>query len=157
MKMGKSSFIKNCCQSWIAPSFWSQLRSYILWEVGGRLKRRGHMYNYDWFILIYGRKVKVKSLSRVWLFATPWTVAYHTPPSMGFSRQEYWTGLPFPSPEDLPDPGIEPGSSTQYCKAIILQLKINLKKKKTASSMRKWQSKGRGEAESPSEFFGPTE
>ena len=53
---------------------------------------------------------EVKSLSRVQLFATPWTVAYHTPPSMGFSGQEYWSGLPFPSPEDLPNPGIEPGS-----------------------------------------------
>ena len=52
----------------------------------------------------------MKSLSRVRLFATPWTVAYHTPSSMGFSRQEYWSGLPFASPEDLPDPGIEPGS-----------------------------------------------
>ncbi|CAM9128069.1 unnamed protein product [Rangifer tarandus platyrhynchus] len=55
-------------------------------------------------------KVKVKSLSHVQLFVTPWTVAYHTPPSMGFSRQEYWSGFPFPSPEDLPDPGIKPGS-----------------------------------------------
>ena len=55
---------------------------------------------------------KVKSLSRVRLFATPWTVAYHAPPSMGFSRQEYWSGLPFPSPRDLPDPGIEPRSPT---------------------------------------------
>ena len=44
------------------------------------------------------------------LFAIPWTVAYHAPPSMGFSRQEYWSGLPFLSPEDLPDPGIEPDS-----------------------------------------------
>ena len=51
----------------------------------------------------------MKSLSRVGLFATPWTVAYQAPPSMGFSRQEYWSGLPFPSPGDLPDPGIEPG------------------------------------------------
>ena len=50
--------------------------------------------------------VKVKSLSRVQLFATPWTVAYQAPLSMGFSRQEYWSGLPFPSPGDLPDPGI---------------------------------------------------
>ena len=49
-------------------------------------------------------KVKVKSLSHVWLFATPWTVAYHAPPSMGFSRQEYWSGLLLPSPEDLPNP-----------------------------------------------------
>ena len=53
---------------------------------------------------------KVKSLSRVHLFETPWTVAYQAPQSVGFSRQEYWSGLPFPSPEDLPDPGIEPGS-----------------------------------------------
>ena len=59
-----------------------------------------------------GKKVKVKSLSRVRLFATPWTVTYHAPPSMGFPRQEYWSGLPFPSPGDLPNPGIEPGSPT---------------------------------------------
>ena len=44
-------------------------------------------------------KVKVKSLSRVWLFATPWTSAYQAPPSMGFSRQEYWSGVPLPSPQ----------------------------------------------------------
>ena len=43
-------------------------------------------------------KVKVKSLSRVRLFATPWTAAYQAPPSMGFSRQEYWSGVPLPSP-----------------------------------------------------------
>ena len=55
---------------------------------------------------------KVKSLRRVRLFATPWTVVYHTPPSMGFSRQGYSSGLPFPSPEDFPDPGIEPRSPT---------------------------------------------
>ena len=54
--------------------------------------------------------VVVKLLSRVRLFATPWTVAYQAPPSMGFSRQEHWSGLPFPYPGDLPDPGIEPGS-----------------------------------------------
>ena len=57
-------------------------------------------------------KVKVKSLSHVRLFATPWTVAYQTPRSMGFSRQEYWNGVPFPSPGDLPDPGIKPRSPT---------------------------------------------
>ena len=53
---------------------------------------------------------KVKSLSCVWLFETQWTVAYQAPLSMGFSRQEYWDGLLFPSPGDLPDPGIEPRS-----------------------------------------------
>ena len=54
--------------------------------------------------------LKVKSLSLVQLFATPWTVAYQAPPSMEFSRQEYWSGLPFPSPRDLSDSGIEPQS-----------------------------------------------
>ena len=50
------------------------------------------------------------SLSRIRLFVTPWIVAYQAPLSMGFSRQEYWSGLPFPSPGDLPDLGIEPVS-----------------------------------------------
>ena len=49
----------------------------------------------------------MKSLSHVRLFVTPWTVAHQTPPSMEFSRQEYWSGLPFPSPGDLPNPGIK--------------------------------------------------
>ena len=53
---------------------------------------------------------EVNSLSHVQLFATSWTVAYWTPPSMGFSRQEYWSGLSFPSTGELPDPGIEPAS-----------------------------------------------
>ena len=53
---------------------------------------------------------EVKSLSHVLLFATPWTIAYQAPLSMGFSRQECWSGLPFPSPGDLPNPGIEPRS-----------------------------------------------
>ena len=54
----------------------------------------------------------MKLPSRVQLFVTSWTVAYQTPPSMGFSRQGYWSGFPFPSPEDLPNPGIEPRSPT---------------------------------------------
>ena len=57
-------------------------------------------------------KVNMKSLSHVRLFVTPWTVAYQAPLPMGFSRQEYWGRLPFPSPGDLSDPGIEPGSPT---------------------------------------------
>ena len=56
-------------------------------------------------------KVKVKSLSGIRLFATLWTIAHQAPPSVGFSRQEYWSGLPFPSPGNLPDPGIEPRSA----------------------------------------------
>ena len=64
------------------------------------------------------RKMKVKSLSRVRLFATPWTVARQAPPCMGFSRQESWSGLPLPSPGDLPDPGIEPGSPALQTDAL---------------------------------------
>ena len=56
--------------------------------------------------------MKVKLLSHVRFFATPWIVAHQAPLSMGFSRQEYWSGLPCPSPGDLPDPGIEPVSLT---------------------------------------------
>ena len=67
-------------------------------------------------------KVKVKSLSHVRLFVTPWTVAYQAAPSMGFSRQGYWSGLPFPSPGNLPDPGIEPGSPTLQAEALISEL-----------------------------------
>ena len=80
-------------------------------------------------------KVKVKSLSRVQLFATPWTVAHQAPPSMGFSRQEYWRGLPFPSPGDLPDLGIEPGSPALQTDTLISEspgksyISIKLRKK----------------------------
>ena len=61
---------------------------------------------------------RLMQLSRVGLCATPWTVAYQAPLSMGFSRQEYWSGLPFPSPGDLPDPGIEPGSPALQTDAL---------------------------------------
>ena len=57
------------------------------------------------------------SLSHVQLFGTPWTVAYQTSPSMGFSRQEYWSGVPLPSPGDLPDPGIKPRSPAMQAEA----------------------------------------
>ena len=61
---------------------------------------------------------EVKSLSCVRLFVTPWTVAHQAPPSMGFSRQEYWSVLPFPSPGDLPDPGTEARSPTLLADAL---------------------------------------
>ena len=57
-----------------------------------------------------GMKVKVNSLSHVQLFASPWTVDHQAPPSMEFSRQEYWNRLPFPSPGDLPHPEMKPVS-----------------------------------------------
>ena len=71
-------------------------------------------------IFIYKVKQnKVKLFSRVRLFATPWTVAHQAPPSMGFSRQVYWSGLPFPSPGDLPNPGTEPGSPSLQADALL--------------------------------------
>ena len=60
----------------------------------------------------------MKLLSRVQLFATAWTVAYQAPPSMRFSRQECCSGLPFPSPGDLPNPGIEPRSPALQADAL---------------------------------------
>ena len=64
-------------------------------------------------------KVKVKSLSHVRLFATPWTVALQAPLSMEFSRQEYWSGQPLPSPGALPYPGIESGSPELQADALL--------------------------------------
>ena len=63
-------------------------------------------------------KVKVKSFSRAQLFATPWT-NLQAPLSMGFSRQEYWSGLPFPSTGDLPDPGMKPRSPALQADALL--------------------------------------
>ena len=89
--------------------------------------------------------MKVKSFSRVRLFVTPWTIAYQAPPSMGFSRQEYWSGLPFPSLGDLPDPGIEPGSPALQADTLpsepILGSRISLEEGMTThSSIPVWRT-----------------
>ena len=62
------------------------------------------------FVYLMCARACAQSLSHVRLFVTPWTVAGQAPLSMGFSRREYWNGLPFSSPRDLPDPGIKPAS-----------------------------------------------
>ena len=67
-------------------------------------------------------KVKVKLLSRVRLFGTPWTVAHQASPSMGFSRQEYWSGWPIPSPADLPDPRIKLGAPALQADSLPTEL-----------------------------------
>ena len=64
------------------------------------------------------KRMCAQSLSRVRLFVTPWTEARQASLSKGFSRQEYWSGLPFPSPGDLPDPGNEPRSPTLQADAL---------------------------------------
>ena len=65
---------------------------------------------------------EVKSLSHIWLFAIPWTVAHQAPLSMEFSKKEYWSGLPFPSPGDLSDPGIKPRSPALQADALPSEL-----------------------------------
>ena len=69
-------------------------------------------------VLLSLKRSEVKSLSHVRLFATPWTVAYKAPLSTEFSRQEYWSGLEFHSPGDLPDSGIELGSPALQADAL---------------------------------------
>ena len=64
----------------------------------------------NWEVFWFPQFSSVQSLSRVQLFVTPWAVACQAPLSMGFSRQEHWSGLRFPSPGGLPDPGIKPTS-----------------------------------------------
>ena len=68
--------------------------------------------------LDWTERKETKSLTHVRLFVTPWTVAYQGPLSMGFSKQDYWSGLPFPSPGDLPNPGIKPGSPALRADAL---------------------------------------
>ena len=69
-------------------------------------------------IMIGIMNCEVKFLSHVQLFVAPWTVAYKAPLSMDFSRQAYWSGLPFPSPGDLPDPGIKSRSPALQADAL---------------------------------------
>ena len=71
--------------------------------------------------------MKVKSLSHIRLVVTPWTVAYQASLSMGFSRQEHWSGLPFPSPGDLPDLGIEPRSPALQADAFPSEPPVKLR------------------------------
>ena len=104
--------IKSYSQlSWFVHGWW------VFWDAEPSILKPGQLVTplytlkqtkANW-VALFDLK-KGKSLSRVRLFATPWTVAHQAPPSMGFSRQECWSGLPFPSPGDLPHPGIEPGS-----------------------------------------------
>ena len=94
------------------------------------LSVRHTVYTNDWLIswksmcvdsvilLWYFFHMYAQLLSRVQLFATPWTVTYQAPLSMGFSRYEYWNGLPFPSPGDLPNPWIESVSPSLQADAL---------------------------------------
>ena len=97
--------------------YWSMvdLQCYVnLFYTARWLSRDTYIYTYTYiYICIHTHVclcVCTQSLSCIWLFASPWTVACQAPLSMEFSRKEYWSGLPFPPPGDLPDLGIEPSS-----------------------------------------------
>ena len=79
-----------------------------------------------YFALVKWSESGVKLLSRIWLFATPWGVAPEAPLSMEFIRQEYWSELPLPSPGDLPDSGIKPGSPALQADALPAKPLISL-------------------------------
>ena len=80
--------------------------------------------NFPQFVVIHTVKgfSSVQLLSHVRLFAIPWTAAYQDLPSMGFSRQEFCSGLPFPSPGDLPDSGTEPRSPALQADSLLTEL-----------------------------------
>ena len=90
--------------------------SVLAWRIPGtadpgRLPSMGsHRVGHGWRDLAAAVSSCAYSVSHVWLLATPWAIAHHAPLSIGFPKQEYWSGLPFPSPEDLPDPDIAPVS-----------------------------------------------
>ena len=95
-------------------SNWTTMNFYI-----DQYQKRMQLYDIKVYQnLCVAWKVKVKSLSHVQLFETPWTVANESPLSRVFSRPECWSGLPFPSPEDLPYPGIKPTSPTLQADAL---------------------------------------
>ena len=99
-------------------------------------------------------------LSRVWLFATPWTIGHQAPLSLGFSRQEYWKGLPFPSPGDLPHLGIKPTSPASpalanelyHCATWdthtelgqVLNMRVSLLETENTQSRGSYKDRGRG-------------
>ena len=98
------------------------------WRICGEKETLLHFWGCK-LIQPVGRIVwkEVKSLSRVRLFAIPWTIACQATPSMGFSRQEYWSGLPFPSPRDLPSSGIEPRSPALQADSLSAESQGNPK------------------------------
>ena len=89
--------LKKLEKYWHGNSKSNLRKTYMEQEINGNLTISLRIHVYSWLSLHYER-VKVKLLSHVWLFVTPWTVAYQASLSMGFSSQEYWSGLPFSSP-----------------------------------------------------------
>ena len=94
----------------------------LMWEPENKIRKKKKNRKHGTYYQEGFSKMEVKSLSRVQLFTTLWTVTHQAPPSMGFSRQEYWSGLPFPSPGDIPDPGMEPRCPALQADALTSEL-----------------------------------
>ena len=119
-QMGFSSVA--LARGWLEASEQRTASGSRFWEAGWDLGFPGDSVLLWWlkglWVIVWNSVNQVKLLSRVRLFVTPWTVAYQAPQSMEFSWQEYWSGLPFPSPGDRPNPGIEPGSPAFQADAL---------------------------------------
>ena len=130
LKRCSTSLLEKCKSKlqWSITSHWSEWPSSIkstnnmCWRRYGETEPSytvdGNVNWYSHYGEQYKVKVKVESLSHVQLFVTAWTVAHQAPLSKGFSRQEYWSGLPSPSPGNLPDSGIEPRSPALQADAL---------------------------------------
>ena len=112
-------YLKWITNKGLQYSIWNSAQCYVTAWMERSLGKNGYMYMYDWVPLLYTWNyhnivnwlcVCAQLLRHVRLFTISWTAACQSPLSMGFSRQEYWSGLPFPLPGNLPDPGIEPVS-----------------------------------------------
>ena len=103
-KEQNNAICRNMNESWDCHSEWSQTKRQISCDI-----------DYMWNL----KKKQGEVISHIWLFVTPWIVAYQVPHSVGFSRQEYWSGLLFPSPEYLPNPRIEPRSPTLQADTLL--------------------------------------
>ena len=154
-----SSYLEKC---WPRPLLPFLHHPHSICTVSGRFMNRfynyvlNHCFKLPCFCcccLVTLKESEVKSLSHVQLFAIPWTVAYQAPRSMGFSRQEYWSGFPFLSPGDLPDPGSNRGlprcRQTLYhwatrealaCFQTYLNLYLLEKEMATHSSILAWKT-----------------
>ena len=110
------SFSYSHCDKWIYQHIITWL--YFIYKLFPSKFSSAAWFNYLFLFLIL-LAVVVQLLSRVWLFVTPWTVAHQAPLFMGFSRQEYWRGLPCPPLRDLPNPGMKPRSPALQADSLL--------------------------------------
>ena len=100
------------------PMYWAQILPLFRWAIKKKNSLKSAAFAFPHCLICCS--FVVQSQSHALLFATPWTVAHQAPLSMGFSQQEFWSGLPFPSPGNLPDPGIKPMFPALAGRSVLL-------------------------------------